>query len=132
MCGIRPVYGNHAARQVAEAVEDALPVLEVEEHRDPAEGQKDGARDPGRHLRPLARPERGHQRLRPEQPRAPRHQRGEHIFAPIFGTGLLLPGMILSRGLGYYTELLVSAVLTIVANFTIGKGKKVRENVGNL
>ena len=49
-----------------------------------------------------------------------------------FGTGLLLPGMILSRGLGYYTELLVSAVLTIVANFTIGKGKKVRENVGNL
>ena len=42
------------------------------------------------------------------------------------------PGMILSRGLGYYTELLVSAVLTIVANFTIGKGKKVRENVGNL
>ena len=54
------------------------------------------------------------------------------IFAPIFGTGLLLPGMILSRGLGYYTELLVSAVLTIVANFTIGKGKKVRENVGNL
>lgn len=48
------------------------------------------------------------------------------------GTGLLLPGMILSRGLGYYTELLVSAVLTIVANFTIGKGKKVRENVGNL
>lgn len=54
------------------------------------------------------------------------------IFAPIFGTGLLLPGMILSRGLRYYTELLVSAVLTIVANFTIGKGKKVRENVGNL
>lgn len=48
------------------------------------------------------------------------------IFAPIFGTGLLLPGMILSRGLGYYTELLVSAVLTIVANFTIGKGKKDR------
>ena len=72
-----------AARQVAEAVEDALPVLEVEEHRDPADGQKDGARDPGRHLRPLARPERGHQRLRPEQPRAPRHQRGEHDQRPL-------------------------------------------------
>ena len=54
------------------------------------------------------------------------------IFEPVFGSALLIPGMILSRGLGYYTELLVSAVLTIVANFTIGKGKKVRENVGNL
>ena len=32
--------------------------------------------------------------------------------------------MILSRGLGYYTELLVSAVLTIVANFTIGRREK--------
>ena len=34
---------------------------------------------------------------------------------------LLLPGMILSRGLGYYTELFISAIFTIVANFTIGR-----------
>ena len=53
------------------------------------------------------------------------------IFLPIFGTKLLLPGMILSRGLGYYTELLLSAVLTIVANFTMGK-KAGEKNVRSL
>lgn len=36
------------------------------------------------------------------------------IFAPVFGT-VLLPAMVLSRGMGYYGELLVSAVFTIVA-----------------
>ena len=48
------------------------------------------------------------------------------IFLPIFGSQLLLPGMILSRGLGYYTELIISALFTIVANFTIGK-KRVKK-----
>ena len=42
------------------------------------------------------------------------------IFSPVFG-GLLLPGMVLSRGLGYYGELLISAVFTAVAQLTIGK-----------
>ena len=42
------------------------------------------------------------------------------IFRPVFG-GLLLPGMVLSRGLGYYGELLISAVFTVVAQLTIGK-----------
>ena len=37
------------------------------------------------------------------------------IFEPVFGSALLIPGMILSRGLGYYTELLISAIFTIVA-----------------
>lgn len=46
------------------------------------------------------------------------------IFLPIFGSKLLLPGMLLSRGLGYYTELILSALLTIVANFTIGRNVK--------
>ena len=46
------------------------------------------------------------------------------IFLPIFGSKLLLPGMLLSRGLGYYTELLLSALLTIFANFTIGRNVK--------
>ena len=46
------------------------------------------------------------------------------IFLPIFGSKLLLPGMLLSRGLGYYTELLLSALLTIIANFTIGRNVK--------
>ena len=42
------------------------------------------------------------------------------IFSPVFG-GLLLPGMVLSRGLGYYGELLISVVFTAVAQLTIGK-----------
>lgn len=42
------------------------------------------------------------------------------IFRPVFGV-LLLPGMVLARGLGYYGELLVSALFTVVAQFTIGK-----------
>jgi hypothetical protein len=36
------------------------------------------------------------------------------IFAPVF-KDLILPGMVLSRGLGYYSELLISAVFTLVA-----------------
>jgi uncharacterized protein (TIRG00374 family) len=36
------------------------------------------------------------------------------IFEPIFGE-FLLPGMVLSRGMGYYCELLISAVFTLVA-----------------
>ena len=43
------------------------------------------------------------------------------IFLPVFGKELLLPGMLLSRRLGYYTELILSAVLTVAAHFTIGK-----------
>lgn len=43
------------------------------------------------------------------------------IFIPIFGVELLMPGMILSRGLGYYTQLLLSAVFTCVAHLRIGK-----------
>ena len=47
------------------------------------------------------------------------------IFAPVFGVATLLPGMILCRGLSYYTELIVSACMTVVAQFTMGKKKKV-------
>lgn len=43
------------------------------------------------------------------------------IFVPVFGTQLVLPGMILSRALSYYTELLLSALLTILAHFTLGR-----------
>ena len=45
------------------------------------------------------------------------------IFKPVFGT-LLLPGMVLSRGLGYYGELLISAIFTVVAQLTIGQERK--------
>ena len=36
------------------------------------------------------------------------------IFAPVF-QGVLLPAMVLSRGLGYYSQLLISAFFTVVA-----------------
>ena len=36
------------------------------------------------------------------------------IFPSVF-QGMLLPGMILSRSLGYYSQLLISALFTIVA-----------------
>ena len=43
----------------------------------------------------------------------------KRFFATIFSAKLLLPGLVLSRGLGYYSELIMSAVLTIVAMFVI-------------
>lgn len=45
------------------------------------------------------------------------------IFLPIFGEDLLLPGMVLSRGISYYSQLIISAVMTLAASFII-KGKK--------
>lgn len=43
------------------------------------------------------------------------------IFAPVFGPDLLMPAMILSRGVAYYTQLIISAVLTCIAHFTTGR-----------
>lgn len=43
------------------------------------------------------------------------------IFKPVFGT-FLLPGMVLSRGLGYYSELLISAVFTLAAVVVFRRG----------
>ena len=43
------------------------------------------------------------------------------VFLPIFGVKFLLPGMVLSRGISYYVQLLLSAVMTLVAKLTIGK-----------
>jgi len=42
------------------------------------------------------------------------------IFTPVFG-GVTLPAMVVSRGLSYYTELVLSAVFTVVAFFTIAR-----------
>ena len=41
------------------------------------------------------------------------------VFRPICGRKLILPVMIASRGLSYYTELILSAVMTVAANFII-------------
>ena len=42
------------------------------------------------------------------------------IFTPVFET-MTLPIMIVSRGLSYYTELILSAIFTVIAFFTIGR-----------
>lgn len=41
------------------------------------------------------------------------------IFLPVFGEELILPGMMLSRGISYYTQLFISAVMTVAASFII-------------
>ena len=50
------------------------------------------------------------------------------IFKKVFGEALLIPGLILSRGLGYYSELFLSAVFTLVAVvvFQVREHKKVK------
>ena len=41
------------------------------------------------------------------------------IFQPIFGEALVLPGMVISRGISYYTQLILSAGMTVAASFII-------------
>lgn len=41
------------------------------------------------------------------------------IFLPIFGSTLVLPGMLISRGVSYYTQLLISAAMTVAATFLL-------------
>lgn len=43
------------------------------------------------------------------------------IFLPIFGAELVLPGMILCRGISYYTQLLISAIMTMAAHLVFRK-----------
>lgn len=42
------------------------------------------------------------------------------IFAPVFGS-VLLSGMVLSRGLAYYSQLMISALFTVVMQFRYRK-----------
>ena len=51
-------------------------------------------------------------------------------FAPVFGP-LLLPAMVLSRGLGYYSELFISAIFTAAAQiyYTVRRGQKNSEEL---
>jgi len=46
------------------------------------------------------------------------------IFLPICGSSLLTPVLIVSRGISFYTQLIISAVLTIAAYFIIIRGKE--------
>lgn len=43
------------------------------------------------------------------------------MFGAVFGEGMLLPSMLLSRGIAYYGQLLISAVMTCVAHLVIGR-----------
>lgn len=51
------------------------------------------------------------------------------IFNPIFGSTLVLPGMVVSRGISYYTQLLISAAVTAVSTFVLKSPHK--ETTGN-
>ena len=46
------------------------------------------------------------------------------IFERVFPAAMLLPGMLLSRGIAYYVQLLFSAGMTAVAHITIGRTEK--------
>ncbi|MCD7824682.1 MAG: flippase-like domain-containing protein [Clostridiaceae bacterium] len=46
------------------------------------------------------------------------------IFRPVCGEQLLLPVMVVSRGISYYTQLILSAIMTAVTYFTIGGRKE--------
>lgn len=43
------------------------------------------------------------------------------IFEPICGKNLVLPVMVVSRGISYYAQLIISALMTVVAYITIGR-----------
>lgn len=52
------------------------------------------------------------------------------MFAPVFGK-VMLPSMLLSRGISYYGQLLISAVMTCVAHLVIGRniGKRKKGDI---
>ena len=54
------------------------------------------------------------------------------IFLPIFGQALILPSMLLSRGISYYTLLLISALVTVYAHLMViyRKDRESRKEVG--
>ena len=46
------------------------------------------------------------------------------IFEPIFGVELVLPGMIVCRGISYYTQLVISGVMTGAAQFVFRRKRQ--------
>lgn len=45
------------------------------------------------------------------------------IFEPIFGEDFVLPGMVISRGISYYSQMIISGIMTLVATFFISNEK---------
>ena len=52
------------------------------------------------------------------------------IFEPVFGEALVLPAMVLSRGVEFYCRLLFTAALSLVAFAVLGRPHKKRETEG--
>ncbi|RZT02587.1 lysylphosphatidylglycerol synthase transmembrane domain-containing protein [Cuneatibacter caecimuris] len=44
-----------------------------------------------------------------------------HIFMPVFGSAMVLPAMLLSRGINYYALVLISAAVSLYAHLTAGR-----------
>lgn len=51
------------------------------------------------------------------------------IFQPICGAKLVVPVLVISRGISYYTQLILSAAFTILAIFVIGKKRVTHDRV---
>lgn len=46
------------------------------------------------------------------------------IFQPVFGESFVLPGMMLSRGISFYTQILICGVMTVAASFILKEKKE--------
>lgn len=45
------------------------------------------------------------------------------IFEPVFGEDLVLPGMVISRGISYYSQMIISGIMTLFATLFISNEK---------
>lgn len=45
------------------------------------------------------------------------------IFEPVFGEDLVLPAMVISRGISYYSQMIISGIMTLAATLFISKEK---------
>ena len=43
------------------------------------------------------------------------------IFEPVFGQDYVIPGMVISRGISYYSQMLISGIMTLAATLFISK-----------
>lgn len=50
------------------------------------------------------------------------------IFEPIFGGNFILPGMVVSRGISFYTQLVICGIMTVAASFILKRKEKERLN----
>ena len=41
------------------------------------------------------------------------------IFEPIFGQDYVIPGMVISRGISYYSQMLISGIMTFAATLVV-------------